>query len=150
MDYIIREIAKTLDLDVDKVTNSIQEAAIQAEIMKAAKEQGGATTPVAGADPNDPTGAGGGTIEQGQVPVFENKDLQEMHNPKELHNKLKGVVNNPKTWEHLSNYLDFLIEIQQRSLEQTDNQVMMYRSQGAISSLRRLKNLRDEVNRTNG
>jgi len=60
------------------------------------------------------------------------------------------VVNNPKTWEHLSNYLDFLIEIQQRSLEQTDNQVMMYRSQGAISSLRRLKNLRDEVNRTNG
>ena len=73
-----------------------------------------------------------------------------MHNPKELHNKLKGVVNNPKTWEHLSNYLDFLIEIQQRSLEQTDNQVMMYRSQGAISALRRLKNLRDEVNRTNG
>ena len=69
MDYIIREIAKTLDLDVDKVTNSIQEAAIQAEIMKAAKEQGGATTPVAGADPNDPTGAGGGTIGTGQVPV---------------------------------------------------------------------------------
>jgi hypothetical protein len=58
-------------------------------------------------------------------------------------------VNNPKTWEHLSNYLDFLIETQQRSLEQTDNQVMMYRSQGAISALRRLKNLRNEVNGSN-
>ena len=70
MDYIIREIAKTLDLDVDKVTNSIQEAAIQAEIMKAAREQQGTPQqPVAGADPNDPTGAGGGTIGTGQVPV---------------------------------------------------------------------------------
>ncbi len=70
MDYIIREIAKTLDLDVDKVTNSIQEAAIQAEIMKAAREQQGTPQqPVAGADPNDPTGAGGGTIGTGQVSV---------------------------------------------------------------------------------
>jgi hypothetical protein len=70
MDYIIREIAKTLDLDVDKVTNNIQEAAIQAEIMKEAREQQGtAQQPVAGADPNDPTGAGGGTIGTGQVSV---------------------------------------------------------------------------------
>ena len=34
MDYIIREIAKSMDLDPDKVTNSIQDAAIQAEILK--------------------------------------------------------------------------------------------------------------------
>ena len=33
-DYIIREIAKSMDLDPDKVTNSMQDAAIQAEILK--------------------------------------------------------------------------------------------------------------------
>lgn len=33
-DYIIREIAKSLDLDPDKVTNSMSDAAIQAEIYK--------------------------------------------------------------------------------------------------------------------
>ena len=35
MDYIIREIAKSMELDPDKVTNSMQDAAIQAEILKA-------------------------------------------------------------------------------------------------------------------
>ena len=34
MDYIIREIAKSMDLDPAKVTNSMQDAAIQAEILK--------------------------------------------------------------------------------------------------------------------
>jgi len=34
MDYIIREIAKSMDLDPDKVTNSMQDASIQAEILK--------------------------------------------------------------------------------------------------------------------
>jgi len=34
MDYIIREIAISMDLDPDKVTNSMQDAAIQAEIFK--------------------------------------------------------------------------------------------------------------------
>ncbi len=32
--YIIREIAKSLELDPDKVTNNMDEAAIQAELMK--------------------------------------------------------------------------------------------------------------------
>jgi hypothetical protein len=68
--YIIREIAKALDLDPDKVTNNMDEAALQAELMK------GFQTPmpqqqdsVAGANPADPTGAGGGTIGTGQVPL---------------------------------------------------------------------------------
>ena len=39
MDYIIREIAKSMDLDPDKVTNSMQDAAIQAEILKAFQAQ---------------------------------------------------------------------------------------------------------------
>ena len=67
--YVIREIASSLDLDPDKVTNNMDEAALQAEIMKgfqapAQPEQGMAT-----GSPMDPTGAGGGNIGTGQVPV---------------------------------------------------------------------------------
>ena len=59
--YIIREIAKSLDLDPDKVTNNINDAAIQAEIMKAFQQeqmpppQQGQAAP-AGADPMDTSG----------------------------------------------------------------------------------------------
>jgi hypothetical protein len=38
MDYIIREIAKSMDLDPDKVANSMTDAAIQAEILKKFQE----------------------------------------------------------------------------------------------------------------
>ena len=81
MDYIIREIAKSMDLDPDKVTNSMQDAAIQAEIMKgfqqpqqapqAAPMGGPEGTPPApaGAAPMDSTGAGGGTIGTGVAPT---------------------------------------------------------------------------------
>jgi len=78
MDYIIREIAKSMDLDPDKVTNSMQDAAIQAEIMKGFQQpvqppQGAPMGPegqeVAGAAPMDATGAGGGTIGTGVAPV---------------------------------------------------------------------------------
>ena len=37
--YIIREIAKSLDLDPDKVTNNMDEAALQAELLKGFKPQ---------------------------------------------------------------------------------------------------------------
>ena len=45
--YIIREIAKSLDLDPDKVTNNMDEAAIQAELMKQFQQP--APTPEQGA-----------------------------------------------------------------------------------------------------
>ncbi len=74
--YIMREIAKSMELDPDKVTNNMDEAARQAEIMKQDQppqppmQQG---QPQAGAPgvPNvaDPTGSGGGNIGVGQVPV---------------------------------------------------------------------------------
>ena len=70
--YIIREIAKSLDLDPDKVTNNMDEAAIQAEIMKGLQPEqppAGAPQPPAGANPMDTSGAGGGTIGTGQAPV---------------------------------------------------------------------------------
>ena len=83
MDYIIREIAKSMDLDPNKVTNSMQDAAIQAEILKGFQQPAppppeapgmapppGAPTEVpAGANPQDQTGAGGGTIGTGVAPV---------------------------------------------------------------------------------
>jgi len=69
--YIIREIAKSLDLDPDKVTNNMSDAAIQAELMKAFQQeqqpQQGAAP--AGANPMDTSGAGGGTIGTGQAPT---------------------------------------------------------------------------------
>ena len=76
MDYIVREIAKSMDLDPDKVTNSMADAAIQAEIMKGFQQpmpeqpQGPPQEqPPAGADAQDQTGAGGGTIGTGVAPV---------------------------------------------------------------------------------
>jgi len=66
--YIITEIAKALDLDPEKVTNNMDEATLQAELMK--QFQGPPQQqPQAGANPLDPTGAGGGTIGTGQAPV---------------------------------------------------------------------------------
>jgi len=83
MDYIVREIAKSMDLDPDKVTNSMADAAIQAEIMRAFQpptpppqapvppEEEGAQPQQApaGADVQDQTGAGGGNIGTGVAPV---------------------------------------------------------------------------------
>lgn len=76
LDVIIREIAKTLDLDPDKVTNSLPDAAIQAMVMQqmqGAMEQqaagpdsggGGSTPPTAG----DTQGSGGGMMGTGSAP----------------------------------------------------------------------------------
>ena len=78
MDYIIREIAKSMDLDPDKVTNSMQDAAIQAELFKKfapaqpAAPQGGPAPQEgqapAGADVQDTTGSGGGQMGTGTAP----------------------------------------------------------------------------------
>ena len=69
--YIIREIAKAMDLDPDKVTNNMDEATIQAELLKQFQgtQPQQQATPPAGADPLDPTGAGGGTIGTGVAPT---------------------------------------------------------------------------------
>ncbi len=69
--YIIREIAKAMDLDPDKVTNNMDEATIQAELLKQFQgtQPQQQATPPAGANPLDPTGAGGGTIGTGVAPT---------------------------------------------------------------------------------
>ena len=74
MDYIIREIAKSMDLDPDKVTNSMGDAAIQAEILKgfqapvpqAAGPEGQGVQDVA-----DTSGGGGSQIGVGTAPLPE-------------------------------------------------------------------------------
>ena len=79
MDYIIREIAKAMDLDPDKVTNSLQDAVIQSEIFKKFQEQmpqqqqapqpaEGQPAP-AGANVQDVTGGGGSQIGTGTAPA---------------------------------------------------------------------------------
>ena len=67
--YIIREIAKSMELDPEKVTNNMSEAALQAEIMKEFQGPPQEQQAPAGANPLDPTGAGGGTIGTGQAPI---------------------------------------------------------------------------------
>jgi len=65
--YIIREIAKSLELDPDKVTNNMNEAAIQAELMKGFQQD--QEVPEEGQPQADPSGAGGATIGTGGVPA---------------------------------------------------------------------------------
>ena len=74
-DYILRELAASMDLDEDKILNDPREAAIQqkmmAEIQALLPEQppqppeGG---PPGAPGPQDPTGNGGGNIAPGQAP----------------------------------------------------------------------------------
>ena len=70
--YIIREIAKSMDLDPDKVANNMEEAARQATIMQLTQPPQPAA-PMPGAPPvpgvQDMTGAGGGNIGMGAAPV---------------------------------------------------------------------------------
>jgi hypothetical protein len=81
MDYIVREIAKSMDLDPDKVGNNMAQAAIQAEILKQFQAENPPPTPPqgapqpgspqqapAGAQVQDTQGSGGGTIGTGIAP----------------------------------------------------------------------------------
>ena len=77
MDYIIREIAKSMDLDPEKVVNSMGDAAIQAEILKKFQSenpemveapQGQPQGAPAGVQVQDTQGSGGGTIGTGTAP----------------------------------------------------------------------------------
>ena len=56
------------------------------------------------------------------------------------------MINNKEMLDHFNNYVDAVIQQQHRVMEQTDNTVVLHRAQGAIHSLRKLKQLRDEVN----
>ena len=56
------------------------------------------------------------------------------------------MVNHKRQWDAFNNYIDWTIVQQQASLEQNTDTVQIHRAQGAIGALRKLKQLRDEVN----
>jgi hypothetical protein len=83
MDYIVREIAKSMDLDPDKVGNNMAQAAIQAEILKKFQQENPPPAPPPGAPGpqgqapqgqgaapgvQDTAGGGGGNIGIGTAP----------------------------------------------------------------------------------
>ena len=74
-----------------------------------------------------------------------NKDLVEMD--KQILGNLKPLVSHQ---HQLNKYIDALIEQHHKAIEQVEDTVTMYRTQGAIAALRRLKYLRDEVNKNDG
>ena len=138
--YIIREIAKSLDLDPDKVTNNMDEAAIQAEIMKNfAPEQppqaAGAPTPP-GTNPMDTAEQEEEQLEQDKYQHPVSKGSQD-HN-KELLQKLKPLVSNNRQWQHFSNYLDMLLEREMKVLEQS-NDMIAYTERKVLLQLTELK-----------
>jgi hypothetical protein len=63
-----------------------------------------------------------------------------------LLSKLKPLVNNKDQWDSFSDYINFLIAQNHAVMEQTNELVILHRSQGAIMMLRRLRQLRDSVN----
>lgn len=65
---------------------------------------------------------------------------------KQVANRLKPLCNNPDQWEAFCAFLDLEIALNQAALEQADNSIVMHRAQGAISTLRKFKHLRDEAN----
>lgn len=73
LDYIVREIASSMDLDPDKVANSMQEAALQAELLKAFQAQMPQEAPQGPSQgapsAGDTQGSGGGQIGTGTAPT---------------------------------------------------------------------------------
>ena len=71
-DFILREIAASMDLDEEKILNDPREAMIQAKMMaeiQAMMPQQPDPQPMQGApSPDDPTGTGGGNIAPGNAP----------------------------------------------------------------------------------
>jgi uncharacterized membrane protein YpjA len=69
-----------------------------------------------------------------------------MDNKDQILSRLKPWVNNSRQWQAFNDYIDYIIEQQQKALEQADNSVVIHRSQGTIAALRKLKFIREEVN----
>mgnify|MGYP001422142337 CR=1 FL=1 len=59
---------------------------------------------------------------------------------------LKQLVNDKECYEQFQQHLDDLIYMRQRALESANDSVTMYRQQGAIDVLRKLKLLKETVN----
>ena len=60
--------------------------------------------------------------------------------------ELKQIVNTKPVWDSLLVYLDETITLVHKRLEQEVDVEKIYRAQGEIAALRRLKYMRDEFN----
>jgi phosphoketolase len=60
--------------------------------------------------------------------------------------RLKPLVGNNRQWEAFNNYLDDMINQHHKVMEQSTDVIALHRQQGAIAVLRKIKQLRDEVN----
>tara|TARA_R110000796_G_scaffold1994_1_gene7994 strand:+ start:1006 stop:3159 length:2154 start_codon:yes stop_codon:yes gene_type:complete len=74
-DYVLRELAASMDLDEDKILNDQREAIIQAKMMAEIQQlmpqpAGPPAAPEGGPpNPDDPTGTGNGNIAPGEAPL---------------------------------------------------------------------------------
>ena len=59
---------------------------------------------------------------------------------------LKQLVNNKELYEEFQKHIDDLIYMRQRTMESANDPVIVYRQQGAIDVLRKLKLLKETVN----
>ena len=59
---------------------------------------------------------------------------------------LKQLVNNKELYEEFLTHIDDLIYLQHKQMEQATEPVIFYRAQGAVTTLRKLKLLRETVN----
>ena len=60
--------------------------------------------------------------------------------------KLKSFVNDKEVWDAFLDMLESKIDVAHNKLERESTMEGIYRAQGEVTALRRLKHLRDEVN----
>jgi tRNA splicing ligase len=61
---------------------------------------------------------------------------------------LTDLVNKKNKWDAFNAVLDNYISFHQKTLEQSSDTTELYKAQGAITALRKLKYLKEEVNGT--
>ena len=59
---------------------------------------------------------------------------------------LKQLVNDKECYDQFLQHIDDLIYMRQRTMETSNDSIVLYRQQGAIDVLRKLKLLRETVN----
>ena len=59
---------------------------------------------------------------------------------------LKKLVNDKELYDEFLKHVDDLIYLQHKQMEQAKEPIYLYRAQGAVEQLRKLKLLREQVN----
>lgn len=67
-------------------------------------------------------------------------------NEAHYYSALNDLVNRKQKWDAFNYVLDNYISFHQKTLEQSSDEKELYKAQGAIAALRKLKYLKEEVN----